>query len=241
MTREQFLFALGPYLAAASCVAHGLVGKRAGARAVESATGASVIWRWAIAVVMAGHILALAFPAYVLAWNRQVWRLYGLEAVGFFAATLALAALCAVGSRRRRAEHAGDRTALHIVGDTVMFVAVATGAATGLRYRWASSWSAVTLAPYLSSLLRLDPDVALIAGMPALVRLHVLSGFAIVALLPHTPLAGVVSVPSRVIGEYALVPLLRTCVPLWRAVESWTLRCTAALRLLTIRDRGEEN
>src|SRR6185436_10375058 len=137
---------------------------------IERSTGASVIWRWAIAVVLAGHVLAFAFPAHTLAWNRAAWRMYALEASGSMAALLALAAFAATIMQRRRSARVADSGVLHTVGDTVVFLALATGAAGSLFYRWASSWAAVTVAPYVASLVRLDPDVTLIGGMPALIK-----------------------------------------------------------------------
>jgi len=240
MTRDQYLFAVVPYLAAASCVAHGFVRVMRGrAGTIERSTGASVIWRWATAVVLAGHLLAFAFPAQTLAWNRAAWRMYALEASGSMAALLALAALAATVVQRRRLSGAVAGWALHTVGDTLVFLALATGAAGSLFYRWASSWAAVTVGPYCASVLHLDPDVTLVARMPAFIRLHLLSGLAAVAILPHTPLARVVAWDR--IRAHALVPFLRTCVPLWRAVESTTLSRARRLRPIAIRDRGEEN
>jgi nitrate reductase gamma subunit len=240
VTAHQYLFAAGPYVAAALCVVQGLVQmRRRTPRNVEPAAGATLIGRWALAVVLAGHVLAFAFPSAVLAWNRQAGRLYALEVSGLMAAALALAGLGAALAQRVQA--ARTRTRLDTVGETLAFLALTTGAATALSYRWASSWAAVTLAPYLASVLRLEPDVTLVAGMPALIRLHVLSGLAIVAVLPHTPLARVVVLPWHGIARLALVPLLRPFVPLWRAFESWILTRTRSLQAVSIRDRGEEN
>ena len=50
--------------------------------------------------------------------------------------------------------------------------------------RWASSWSVVTLTPYVLSLPSTHPRVDLVASTPFLVRLHVLGAFAAIALLP---------------------------------------------------------
>jgi nitrate reductase gamma subunit len=47
----------------------------------------------------------------------------------------------------------------------------------------------VTLVPYVASLCRLEPDVTLAAGLPPLARLHLLAGFAALAVLPFTALS----------------------------------------------------
>jgi nitrate reductase gamma subunit len=51
-------------------------------------------------------------------------------------------------------------------------------------HRWASSWSALTLAPYVASVVALDADPGLAADMPFLVRLHIVSALALITLLP---------------------------------------------------------
>jgi nitrate reductase gamma subunit len=59
-----------------------------------------------------------------------------------------------------------------------------SGVAIALVYRWASSWSVVTLTPYVLSLPSAHPRVDLVASTPFLVRLHVLGAFASIALMP---------------------------------------------------------
>jgi nitrate reductase gamma subunit len=68
-------------------------------------------------------------------------------------------------------------------------MALVSGLVVAILYRWGSSWSAGTLAPYMASLGRGAPATHLIEGMPFLVRLHVLSWFAIIALVPFTSAA----------------------------------------------------
>jgi nitrate reductase gamma subunit len=71
----------------------------------------------------------------------------------------------------------------------VLLIGLGTGLFTAALYRWASSWGAVTLTPYVTSLLRGDPMSALAAQMPFLVQLHVFSAFALLAALPFTRVA----------------------------------------------------
>jgi nitrate reductase gamma subunit len=65
-------------------------------------------------------------------------------------------------------------------------MAAFTGVVVAGGYRWASSWSVVTLTPYLDSLATLHPRVELIASTPFVVRLHVVAAFATVVLVPFT-------------------------------------------------------
>ena len=90
-----------------------------------------------------------------------------------------------------------------------MVIEVISGLAIAVLYRWGSSWSGVTLVPYLLSLLHMKPAVELVAGMPFLVRLHVVCAFALLAIAPFTETARLVfaaldRVASRIAAPVAL-------------------------------------
>jgi nitrate reductase gamma subunit len=78
---------------------------------------------------------------------------------------------------------------------SVSFVALLSGLLTAVSYRWGSSWCAATLTPYVWSLVRGNPASALAAGLPFLVRLHVFSSPAALAMIPLTRLALLLMVP----------------------------------------------
>src|SRR5262245_19111762 len=85
-------------------------------------------------------------------------------------------------------------------------VSLVSGLLVAVEYRWASSWGAVILAPYVSSLLRGDPVIDLASQMPFPAQLHVLASFATLAVIPFTRVAtflvaaihGCLTVVSRV-------------------------------------------
>src|SRR4029079_13170070 len=81
-----------------------------------------------------------------------------------------------------------DRSRGQSIGRTlnlsVATVMMVSGVAIAFAYRWASSWSVVTLTPYVLSLSSAHPRVDLVASTPFLVRSHVLGAFASIALLP---------------------------------------------------------
>src|SRR6266705_2807405 len=52
--------------------------------------------------------------------------------------------------------------------------------------RHSFSWGAMTLSPYITSLVRGNPAAGFAVQMPSLVRLHVFSAFAVLAVLPLT-------------------------------------------------------
>jgi nitrate reductase gamma subunit len=152
-------------------------------RATTIRTRAMAAAAFAIAAL---HLLLLFAPNAVLRWNRQTPRLLMLEAVGFVAGVL-----CSIASAGRLWRHLADRTDDErslptTVALTLVLVATLSGAALAAAYRWASSWSVVTLTPYVVSLLRLAPREELIAATPFIVRLHVFCAFPLVAVLVFT-------------------------------------------------------
>ena len=83
-------------------------------------------------------------------------------------------------------------------------------------HRWGSTWGAMTLTPYIRSLLT-QPLVDSVPRMPFLIRLHVFSWFAAMAMLPATRLATVL-----VAGMHAAVnALTRPLAAAERTIEGW--------------------
>jgi nitrate reductase gamma subunit len=150
----------------------------------------SRVWRVSVIALLLGHTGALLFPQTLLAWNRIPERLYLLEA---FALTAAL--LAAAGGAMLLWRYLGrsSRSAITELSDTIfislLLLAILSGLLMAMLYRWASSWGALILAPYIASLLRGKPAAELAVQMPFVVRLHVFSTFAAIAVLPLTRLA----------------------------------------------------
>ena len=90
--RDYLVFAVAPYVAAfafpAVCAVRYLLWRarpRQGTplgRARGLAASASTAGQLALVVIALGHVLAFAFPEYLLQWNRQLFRLIVLEAFG---------------------------------------------------------------------------------------------------------------------------------------------------------------
>src|SRR6185503_11480757 len=78
------------------------------------------------------------------------------------------------------------RSILGTMARALALLAVVSGLVMAVRYRWASSWSSLTLTPWVRSVLRLRPEPQLVEPLPDIVKLHVFSGIALVALLPFT-------------------------------------------------------
>ena len=180
--------------------------------------GGTRLWRAGLLLLIIGHGAVLLLPQKLLAWNGSAGRLYALEAVAFVAGLAALAGW--IGILRRHLVRT-NRSAITELSDSIFLALLLVGIFSGLLmavlYRWSSSWGALILTPYIASLLRLDPAVNLVAQMPFLVRLHVFSTFAAMAVLPLTRLAAFFVFVLH--GAFATVA--RPMAATGRAAESW--------------------
>jgi nitrate reductase gamma subunit len=164
------------------------------ARAAGSAAwklfSGTTTWRVGLAVTFALHLLGLLIPRSILAWNGVPVRLYLLEDGGFLLGVVALVGWVKIMRHHVSRTTASPRATLSEIADCVLLslfcMALVSGLVIAILYRWGSSWSASTVAPYMASLARGAPATQLIEDMPFLVRLHVLSWFAIIALVPFT-------------------------------------------------------
>lgn len=156
----------------------------------------SVPWHYGILFVLTGHLVGFLIPRAVLAWNGVPLRLYVLEGTALAFGLLALWGLILLVIRRAAAARIRAVTsAMDVVLLLVLLAQVAAGVGIAVFYRWGSSWYAGFAVPYLWSILRLSPDVALVAHLPFLVQFHVVGAFVVLALLPFTRLVHLLSLP----------------------------------------------
>jgi nitrate reductase gamma subunit len=202
------LFGTWPYLAVALAVG-GLVVRyfvdraRPGAADRAAAEGKIVfgggrLWRVSLVFLLATHLLGLLLPRAVLAWNGVPLRLYVLEGSTFLLGGLAVGAWTELMWRHSTRRCASLTSA---VADAVLlgflFVALVSGLFMQALFRWGSSWGAATLTPYVVSLVHGRPAVQLVEQMPFLVRLHVVSTFGVVAAIPFSRVASILTVGIR--------------------------------------------
>jgi nitrate reductase gamma subunit len=179
----------------------------------------AVVGVCALALV-AGHLLLVLAPDAVLRWNRHASRLLLLEASIFGSGVI-----CSIAVIARLWRHLFERTrdADRSVADTVMLTLVAievvSGVALAVGYRWASSWSVVTLTPYAVSLVRFAPRLELVGATPFVVRLHVFCTFAIVALLPFTLVGSRALIAIKRAVDGVATPLSRAFGPVRARIE----------------------
>jgi nitrate reductase gamma subunit len=195
--RDILLFSLAPYAAAALLVCVPAVrcfssAARRSALVAASRTGAplypgALVWRWGLGLLLCGHVVAFLVPRPLLLWNRSFARLLVLEGAGLAFGVAALAGLLLLLAwRARPGQKAGAGGLVDSLLLALLAVAIGSGLAAALLYRWGSSWYAIALLPYFRSLVALHPAVALVAPLPPLVKLHLLAGVAAAAVLPFS-------------------------------------------------------
>jgi nitrate reductase gamma subunit len=209
---DYWLFGVWPYVAA-GCLLIGpivrVVGPWQSRADLQRQFSASVEWLWGdaywrrgVLFVLVGHLLILLFPAGILSWNRSPVRLLVLEGTLLAASVLAVAGLVGLLGHNLDRWRAGARTA-HAESAVLALVTLvmASGLLLAVLDRWASSWAAVMWPSYLASVVNLTPDVAIVARMPYLVRLHVASALALMTVLPFTAAIALVLFPLARVTE----------------------------------------
>jgi len=198
--RVNFLFSVWPYMAF-SLLAVGLATRylleqksmdavRTEMSEAWGVFGGANLWRVGVTLLLVVHAAVLLLPRAVLAWNDFPLRLYLFEAVALISG---LAAFVGWAKLTWKQVSHGNRSVITELSDTVflalLLVAITSGVLMATLYRWGSSWGALVLSPYVTSILRGRPAPALATQMPFFVRLHVFSAFAMLAIFPLTRLA----------------------------------------------------
>jgi nitrate reductase gamma subunit len=173
----------------------------------SSQTYENTLLRWGspmfhlgILMVLAGHVVGLFIPRewlYAIGISEEMYH-WGATVMGSFAAVLTLAGLAILIYRRRTV---GPVFLATTVMDKVMYVflALTLGFGTlatvvhqvfgsGFHYR-------ETISPWLRSIFGFQPQPELMANVPILFDLHVLTALALFALWPFTRLVHVFSAP----------------------------------------------
>ncbi len=156
----------------------------------------SVPWHYGILVILLGHLIGFMVPRSVLAWNGTPWRLYVLEAAALIFGLMTLVGIILLIARRMTNARIRAVTSLmDVVLLLVLLVQIVAGLWTAIFYRWGSSWYAAIAVPYLWSVIKLKPDVSLVANLPLMIQLHVMGAFVLIALIPFTRLVHFLALP----------------------------------------------
>jgi len=157
----------------------------------------SVPWHWGISFILLAHLGAALFPGVAQAILGNRVRLLILECTGIALAVLALVGLIILIARRMG--HAALPRFVTSIMDGVLLalllMQVASGLGVSLFNRWGGLWYLHTAVPWFWSLVRLQPDSASVANLPALVQFHFAVGFLIILVFPFTRLVHLIKFP----------------------------------------------
>ncbi len=166
----------------------------------------SVPWHYGIILVLSAHLLALILPG---VWGDLLaapLRLYVLEVTGMALAVMSAAGLAWLLVRRlTNARVMAVTTAMDWLTVVALLVQVILGLGVALFYRWGSGWYLSTAVPWLFSLAMFNPQIQAVAVLPLWVKLHMLSGFFIIAIFPFTRLVHLVTFPITYLWRPAQV------------------------------------
>lgn len=204
---DQVLFAVLPYVAVFTLVLVTIQRYRAQSFTYSSLSSqflenrqhfwGLVPFHFGILAVVVGHVVAFLIPREILWWNSHPARLYILELSALIFALLTLVGMLAAIVRR------WTNSKVRLVTTTsdwiiysLLLIQVISGIYVAIFYPWGSSWFATSAAPYLWSLVKLNPDISYVASMPHVVKSHVINAFVIVGFFPFTRLVHILVIPN---------------------------------------------
>lgn len=157
---------------------------------------ALVPFHYGLLVVLTGHIIAFLVPRQLLWFNSIPARLYILEVTALIFGLLTLIGIVAIVLRRQSYSKVRVVTSwIDWVVYILLFVQISTGVLVAIFYRWGSSWFAAAMTPYLWSLVKLNPQISYLTGLPWLVQLHMVNAFILIGFFPFTRLVHILVVP----------------------------------------------
>ncbi|WP_155057436.1 respiratory nitrate reductase subunit gamma [Streptomyces blattellae] len=162
---------------------------------------ASPAFHYGILLVLVGHLVGLFVP---MSWTdafgvsghtHHLLSLYGGSAAGIL--TVAGIALL-IHRRRTSAPVFHTTTANDKVMYVVLLAAIVLGMAAKLAHASGDGYHyRESVAPWTRSLLTLQPDTELMAGVPVLYQIHAVIGLALIAFVPYSRLVHMFSAPVR--------------------------------------------
>jgi nitrate reductase gamma subunit len=156
----------------------------------------SVPWHYGILIILLAHLVAFLWPSGWASLIASPTRLWALEMIGLALALAALLGLSLLTLRRlTQARIKVVTSPMDWVLLALLLSQVALGFWDALFYRWGSDWYLFTAVPWLMSLVKFQPDTTFVTSLPWLVKLHMLGGFAIIAIFPFTRLVHIVTLP----------------------------------------------
>jgi nitrate reductase gamma subunit len=144
-------------------------------------------FHWGLIFLFFGHLVAFLFPRSVIAWNSIPVRLLILEvsALGFgLSALFGLTMLVIRRAKNRRLIMVTSKMDVFVY--VILFTQIVSGLWVAYFVRWGSAWFPTVLTPYLKSIFLFDPDITAIAALPLSVKIHIVSAFTLIGIIPFT-------------------------------------------------------
>ncbi|TAM84655.1 MAG: respiratory nitrate reductase subunit gamma [Acidobacteria bacterium] len=154
-------------------------------------------FHFGIVAILTGHLVAFLIPGEILLWNSRPLRLYALEITGLSFALLATLGL--LGAVRRRlidSKVSSVTTGVDWLVDILLLFQLVSGIYIAVFHAWGSSWFAASLAPYLWSLLKFNPNISFLATMPLVVKFHIINFYLLIGVFPFTRLVHILVAPN---------------------------------------------
>lgn len=203
---DLLLFAIFPYVATVVAIVVGILRFTVDRFSYSSLSSqflegrglfwGSVPWHYGIGLILIGHLIGVLFPAQLIAFVGASTRLFIVEGTALALGIMALVGLVILVFRRGSVARVRAVTSrMDVVLLALLLVQVVAGIGIAVLHRWGSFWYAQVAAPYIVSLLTLNPDIAAMSALPLLVKLHVVNAFVLIALLPFTRLVHFLSLP----------------------------------------------
>lgn len=146
-------------------------------------------FHWGIVTLFFGHLTGFLIPRGVVAWNSKPVRLYVLEITALVFALLCLAGIIILIYRRISIKRIKvNTTTMDVVVFIILLLSITTGIYTAIFFRWGSSWFAAVMTPYLRSIFTFNPNITPLTALPVMVKIHVVSAFVLIGILPFTRL-----------------------------------------------------
>lgn len=165
-----------------------------------------VPFHYGLLFVLFGHVVAFLIPRSILLWNARPARLYVLEVTALICGILTVVGLVMALARR---SHSNKLRKVTTLSDWVLYAIllfqVTTGVLMAVFVGWGSSWFAAVISPYLWSLVKLQPEINFVIGLPWLVKFHIVSAWVLIGFFPFTRLVHVLVVPNQYLWRRAQV------------------------------------
>ena len=144
-------------------------------------------FHWGIILLFFGHLAGFLFPKTIILLGSIPLRLLIIEAAALGFGLLTFYGLIMLIIRRlqhKRLMMVTNR--MDILVYVILVVQIASGLWVAFFARWGSVWFASVIAPYLKSIFLFSPDITAVSALPLSVKIHIVSAFALIGIIPST-------------------------------------------------------